>query len=41
MAPVLTIPEGSEGFGIYCDMAKQDLGAMLMEQRKVMAYVSH
>ena len=30
IAPVLTIPQGTEGFAIYCDASKQGLGAMLM-----------
>lgn len=39
-APVLTIPEGSEGFVIYSDASKQGLGCVLMQHGKVIAYAS-
>ena len=39
-APVLTIPQGTEGFEIYCDASKEGLGAVLMQHGKVVAYVS-
>ena len=39
-APVLTIPQGTEGFEIYCDASKQGLGAVLMQHGKVVAYAS-
>ena len=39
-APVLTIPQGSEGFAIFCDASKQGLGAVLMQHGKVIAYAS-
>ena len=39
-APILTIPSGIEGFVIYCDASKKGLGCVLMQNRKVIAYVS-
>ncbi|XP_022868589.1 uncharacterized protein LOC111388143 [Olea europaea var. sylvestris] len=39
-APILTIPEGSEGFVIYSDVSKQGLGWVLMQYGKVVAYAS-
>ena len=39
-APVLTIPQGTEGFEIYCDASKQGLGVVLMQHDKVVAYAS-
>ena len=39
-APVLTIPQGEDGFSIYCDASKQGLGAVLMQHGKVIAYAS-
>ena len=35
--PVLTIPQGSTGFAIYCDASKFGLGAVLMQHGKVVA----
>ena len=37
---MLTIPQGTEGFEIYCDESKQGLGAVLMQHGKVVAYAS-
>ena len=39
-APVLTLPSGSEGFTVYCDASKQDLGCVLMQHDRVIAYAS-
>ena len=39
-APVFTIPQGSDGFALYCDASKQGLGAVLMQNGKVVAYAS-
>ena len=39
-APILTLPEGTEGFVIYCDASKMGLGAVLMQVDKVIAYAS-
>ena len=38
--PVLTLPQGTEGFAIYCDASKSGLGAVLMQHGKVVAYAS-
>ena len=40
-APVLTIPQGMEGFEIYYDASKQGLGTVLMQHGKVVAYTSY
>lgn len=39
-APVLTIPDGLEGFVIYSDASKQGIGCVLMQKGKVIAYAS-
>ena len=39
-APILTIPSGEAGFVIYSDASKQGLGAVLMQNGKVIAYGS-
>ncbi|GJT47563.1 putative reverse transcriptase domain-containing protein [Tanacetum coccineum] len=39
-APILTLPEGSEGFVVYCDASHEGLGAVLMQREKVIAYAS-
>ncbi|GKB88358.1 putative reverse transcriptase domain-containing protein [Tanacetum coccineum] len=37
---ILALPEGSEDFIIYCDASIKELGAVLMQREKVIAYVS-
>ncbi|GKC31280.1 putative reverse transcriptase domain-containing protein, partial [Tanacetum coccineum] len=39
-APILALPEGSEDFVVYCDASDKVLGAVLMQQEKVIAYAS-
>nr|GEU37598.1 hypothetical protein [Tanacetum cinerariifolium] len=39
-APILTLPEGSEDFIVYCDASNKGLGAMLMQREKVISYAS-
>ncbi|GJS28069.1 putative reverse transcriptase domain-containing protein [Tanacetum coccineum] len=39
-APILTLPEGSENFAVYCDASHKGLGAILMQREKVIAYAS-
>ena len=39
-APVLTLPEGNEGFEVYSDASHQGLGCVLMQHKRVMAYAS-
>ncbi|GJR12264.1 putative reverse transcriptase domain-containing protein [Tanacetum coccineum] len=39
-APILTLPKGSENFIVYCDASHKGLGAVLMQNEKVIAYVS-
>ncbi|XP_050222500.1 uncharacterized protein LOC126672588 [Mercurialis annua] len=40
VAPVLAIPEGTEGFTIYCDASRVGLGCVLMQYGRVIAYAS-
>lgn len=40
IAPILTIPTGNKEFVIYSDASRISLGAVLMENGKVTAYVS-
>ncbi|GJS09570.1 putative reverse transcriptase domain-containing protein [Tanacetum coccineum] len=39
-APILALLEGSEDFIVYCDASIKDLGAVLMQREKVIAYAS-
>ncbi|GJR62411.1 putative reverse transcriptase domain-containing protein [Tanacetum coccineum] len=34
-APILALPEGSEGFVVYCDASHKGLGAVLMQREKI------
>ena len=39
-APVLTLPEGNEGFEVYNDASYQGLGCVLKKHNRVVAYAS-
>ncbi|KAD5961707.1 hypothetical protein E3N88_13180 [Mikania micrantha] len=39
-APILTLPEGTDNFTVYCDASLQGLGCVLMQNDKVIAYAS-
>ncbi|GJW56826.1 putative reverse transcriptase domain-containing protein [Tanacetum coccineum] len=39
-APILTLPEGSKYFIVYCDALIKGFGAMLTQREKVIAYAS-
>nr|GEX84998.1 putative reverse transcriptase domain-containing protein [Tanacetum cinerariifolium] len=39
-ARILALPEGSEGFVVYCDASIKGLGAVLMQRKNVIAYGS-
>ncbi|GJZ06461.1 putative reverse transcriptase domain-containing protein, partial [Tanacetum coccineum] len=39
-APILSLPEGSEDFIVYCDASLKGFGAVLMQREKVIAYAS-
>ncbi|GKC09562.1 putative reverse transcriptase domain-containing protein [Tanacetum coccineum] len=39
-APILTLPEGSEDFVVYCDASHKGLGVVLIQRDKVIAYAS-
>ncbi|GJR21893.1 putative reverse transcriptase domain-containing protein [Tanacetum coccineum] len=38
--PILALPKGSENFIFYCDASHKGLGAVLMQNEKVIAYAS-
>ena len=38
--PILTLPDVTKSFSIYCDASKQGLGCVLMQVGKVIAYAS-
>ena len=38
--PVLVIPDTSKPFEVYCDTSYQGLDGVLMQERRVVAYVS-
>ncbi|WMV18624.1 hypothetical protein MTR67_012009, partial [Solanum verrucosum] len=38
--PVLVLPEGTEGYVVYCDASGVGLGCVLMQHGKVIAYAS-
>ncbi|GKB11506.1 putative reverse transcriptase domain-containing protein [Tanacetum coccineum] len=40
LAPILSLPEGSEDFVVYCDASLKGFGAVLMQREKVIAYAS-
>ena len=37
---MLTLPEGTQGFVVYCDASRVGLGCVLMQNGKVIAYAS-
>ncbi|KAI3810176.1 hypothetical protein L1987_19786 [Smallanthus sonchifolius] len=39
-APILSLPEGTDNFIVYCDASHQGLGCVLMQREKVIAYAS-
>ncbi|KAD3067059.1 hypothetical protein E3N88_34939 [Mikania micrantha] len=39
-APILTLPDGTDNFVVYCDASHQGLGCVLMQKDKVIAYAS-
>ncbi|WVZ84412.1 hypothetical protein U9M48_031449 [Paspalum notatum var. saurae] len=39
-APVLTLPDLTKSFTVYCDASKEGLGCVLMREGKVIAYAS-
>ena len=39
-APVLTLPDGSDGYVIYCHASRVGLGCVLMQRDKVISYAS-
>ena len=39
-APILNLPDGPDGFVVYCDASGQGLGCVLMQRGKVIAYAS-
>ena len=39
-APVLTLPDQTKRFTVYCDYSKDGLGCVLMQEGRVIAYAS-
>ncbi|GJR11576.1 putative reverse transcriptase domain-containing protein [Tanacetum coccineum] len=39
-APILSLPEGSEDFVVYCDASLKGFGAVLIQREKVIVYAS-
>ena len=39
-APILTLPQGSGGFSVFCDASRIGLGCVLMQHGKVIVYAS-
>ncbi|GJU46407.1 putative reverse transcriptase domain-containing protein [Tanacetum coccineum] len=39
-APILALPQGTKNFIVYCDASHKGLGAVLMQNEKVIAYAS-
>jgi hypothetical protein len=39
-APVLTLPDQSKRFIVYCDASRDGLGCVLMQEGRVIAYAS-
>ena len=39
-SPILALPSEDKGFIVYCDASKIGLGAVLMQDGKVIAYAS-
>ncbi|GKE13847.1 putative reverse transcriptase domain-containing protein [Tanacetum coccineum] len=39
-APILSLPQGANNFIVYCDASHKVLGAVLMQNEKVIAYAS-
>ncbi|GKB14098.1 retrotransposon protein, putative, ty3-gypsy subclass [Tanacetum coccineum] len=39
-SPILALPKGVENFIVYCDASHKGLGVVLMQNKKVIAYVS-
>ena len=39
-APILSLPDGTDDFVVYCDASHQGLGCVLMQREKVIAYAS-
>ncbi|KAJ0591942.1 putative nucleotidyltransferase, Ribonuclease H [Helianthus annuus] len=39
-APILTLPEGTDDFVVYCDASRQGLGCVLMQRQKVIVCAS-
>ena len=37
---LLTLPSGDEGFAVYCDAFRVELGCVLMQNGRVVAYAS-
>ena len=41
LAPIIIIPERGQRYTVYCDASKAELGCILMQSGRVVAYSSH
>ena len=39
-APIMIVPERGQSYAVYCDALKDELGCVLMQSRRVVAYSS-
>ena len=39
-APILIVPDGGQGYRVYCDASRAGLGCVLMQSGRVVAYGS-
>ena len=39
-APILIVPDRGQGYTVYCDISSAELGCVLMQSRRVVAYGS-
>ena len=39
--PILIVPDKGQGYTVYCDASRAELGCVLMQSERVVAYGSH
>ena len=40
LVPILIVPDKGQGYTMYCDVSKDELGCVLMQYGRVVAYGS-